>query len=132
LPAGLAAACIVLQHLSPDYESHLAHILRSRCSLPIKDAQDGDRLTAGMVYVGPPDQHMIVQSDGLLRLTQTERQQFSRPSANVLFETLAAVYKQQVIAVVLTGKGVDGAEGIQQIKANGGIVVAQDEATAAF
>jgi two-component system, chemotaxis family, protein-glutamate methylesterase/glutaminase len=130
LPAEFEAACIVLQHLSPNHVSHLASLLQSRSALTVKEAQDGDPLRAGSVYVGLPDLHMIVQSDGLLRLTHTARQHFSRPSADVLFESLAAVYKQRVIAVVLTGKGVDGAEGIQRIKAGGGVVIAQNEATA--
>jgi two-component system chemotaxis response regulator CheB len=132
LPIRFAAACVVLQHLSPKYVSHLTEILQLRCALTIKEAQDGDRLTAGMIYVGPPDHHMIVQPDGLLRLTQTARHHFSRPSADVLLGSLAEVYRERVTAVVLTGRGTDGAEGIQQIKASGGIIIAQDEATAAF
>lgn len=129
LPADFGAPCIVLQHLSPDHASHLAEILGQRSLLVVKQAQDGDRLTAGTVYVGPPGSHIIIQPTARLQLTHTARLNYSRPSADVLFESLAKVYKQHVIAVVLTGRGVDGATGVRQIKAAGGTVIAQDEAT---
>lgn len=129
LPADFGAPCIVLQHLSPDHASRLAEILQQRSPLNVKQAQDGDRLKAGTVYVGPPGAHMVVRPTGRVRLTRTPRLNYSRPSADVLFESLANVCKRHVIAVVLTGRGADGADGVRQIKAAGGTVIAQDEAT---
>ena len=84
------------------------------------------------VYIAPPDRHLLVNADGTLSLTQSELVHFVRPSADLLFESVAASYRDRAIAVVLSGSGSDGAMGAQAIKKMGGTVIAQDEATAEF
>jgi two-component system chemotaxis response regulator CheB len=81
------------------------------------------------VYVAPPDRHLLVNPDGSLSLTKTEKVHWVRPAAENLFESVAKSYKNKAIAVVLTGGDKDGSAGVRYIKEMGGIVIAQDKAT---
>ena len=89
-------------------------------------------LDADHVYLAPPDRHMLIKRKGVLTLTDSELVNFVRPSADLLFESVAAAYGDRAIAVVLTGSGRDGALGVTAIKQRGGTVVAQDEASSEF
>ncbi|NJL39760.1 MAG: chemotaxis protein CheB [Leptolyngbyaceae cyanobacterium RM2_2_4] len=132
LPADLPAAIAVVQHLSPHYRSQMAEILNQRTALSVKEAETGDQLKPGWVFIAPPDHHLLVNSDGALMLNQAAKVHFSRPAANILFKSIAEKYKERAIAIVLTGRDSDGATGSQTIKQRGGIVIAQDEATSKF
>lgn len=132
LPADFAAPVLVLQHLSPKYRSWLSEILDRRVALPVVEVRGGERLEAGRVYVAPPNHHLLVEPDGLLSLSDTARVQFVRPAADLLFASLAECWGKGAIAVVLTGTGRDGAEGVRAIKKRGGTVIAQNEASADF
>ncbi len=132
LPADFPAAVLVLQHVDPRHRSLLADILSRRTSLPVGEAHDGDRVHGRRVYVAPPNRHLLVNPDRTLSLTQTELVHFLRPSADLLFESMAASYKDRAIAVVLSGTGDDGAMGVTAIKKTGGTVIAQDPASAEF
>jgi two-component system, chemotaxis family, protein-glutamate methylesterase/glutaminase len=126
------AAILVVQHLDPRHKSLLAEILSRRCSLTVVEASAGDRLVAGRVYIAPPNRHLLVNSDGTLTLSESELVHFVRPSADLLFESVAGSIKERVIAVVLTGTGTDGSMGVNAVKKMGGTVIAQDEATSEF
>ncbi len=132
LPADFGAPVLVLQHLSPRHHSWLPEILAHRVVLPVVQVQGGERLAAGRVYVAPPDRHLLVDPDGLLQLSDVARVQYVRPSADLLFASLAETWGNGAIAVVLTGTGRDGAEGVCAIKDHGGTVIAQNEASAEF
>ena len=132
LPGNFRAAVVVVQHLDPRHRSLIAGILGRRTSLKVKEAEEGDRLAPGAVYTAPPDRHLLVNSDGTLSLTQSELVHFVRPSADLLFESVAASYKDRTIAVVLTGTGTDGAMGLRAVKKMGGTVIVQDERTSEF
>jgi two-component system chemotaxis response regulator CheB len=132
LPAHFPAAIVVVQHLDRQHPSHMAEILGRRTSLPVKQAQEGDFLQPGTVAIAPPDQHLLVKPDGTLSLSHAELVHFLRPSADLLFESVAASYKQRALAVVLTGMGSDGAMGVKAIKKMGGTVIVQDKTTAQF
>src|SRR5258705_12194732 len=103
-----------------------------RSPLPVKQAGENDKLQPGNVYIAPPNKHLLVNPDGSLSLTQSELVHFVRPSADLLFESVAGSFKNRAIAVVLTGTGSDGSMGVQAIKKMGGTVLAQDEATSEF
>ncbi len=132
LPAAFAAAILIVQHLSADYESHLVEILERRTALRVKWAENDDRMVPGVIYVGPPRQHLLVDADRRLLLSDAALVNYVRPAADVLFGAVADVFAADVIAVVLTGRGVDGADGIRQIKERGGIVIAQDEESSEY
>src|SRR5206468_10489645 len=105
LPAGFPAGILVVQHLDPRHRSRMADILNRRTRLEVKQAEDGDHLVPGRVYIAPPNRHLLLNGDGSLSLTQTELVHFVRPSADLLFESVAAGYKDRAIAVVLSGSG---------------------------
>jgi two-component system chemotaxis response regulator CheB len=132
LPADFPAVIVVVQHLDPRHRSVMADILSRRTPLRVKQAEEGEQVSPATVYIAPPNRHLLVNSDGTLSLTQSELVHFLRPSADLLFESVAASYRERAIAVVLTGTGSDGAMGVQAIKKMGGTVIAQDEASAEF
>lgn len=132
LPSDFAAPVLVVQHLDPNHQSWLAEIIGRRSMLPVVQARGGERLSAGAVYVAPPDRHVLVQPDGCLTLSDIPRVQHVRPSADVLFVSLAEAWGDGAIAVVLTGTGRDGAEGVCAVKHHGGTVIVQDKESAEF
>src|SRR5258708_11300851 len=81
VPAGFPAGILVVQHLDPRHRSLMADILSRRTHLEVKQAEDGDRLAGGRVYIAPPNRHLLLNGDGSLSLTQTELVHFVRPSA---------------------------------------------------
>ena len=126
------AAILILQHLDPARPSHLASILGRRTRLPVQQAQSRDRLKAGAVFTAPPGVHLLVDPRGRLSLSHRPPVNFVRPAADLLFECIAASFRERAIAVVLTGTGHDGARGTQVVKRAGGTVIVQDEATSEF
>jgi two-component system chemotaxis response regulator CheB len=132
LPADFPAAVAVVQHLDPRHRSLMADILSRRTPLQVKQAEESDKLSPGTVYIAPPNKHLLVNPEGTLSLTQSVLVHFVRPSADLLFESVAASFKHRVIGVVLSGSGSDGSMGVQAIKKMGGTVIAQDEATSEF
>jgi two-component system chemotaxis response regulator CheB len=129
LPSTFPAALVVVQHVSPRHRSYLAETLAYRTALRVKQAEEGDRLHPGEVFIAPPDRHLIVNPDGTLSLSQTGRVHHVRPSGDVLFASMAVSCKERGIAVVLTGCDEDGSTGVRLVKAVGGTVIAQDEAS---
>ncbi len=132
LPGNFPAVIVVVQHLDPRHRSLMADILSRRTPLRVKQAEEGEQVAPATVYIAPPNRHLLVNPDSTLSLSQSELVHFLRPSADLLFESVAASYRERAIAVVLTGTGSDGAMGVQAIKKMGGTVIAQDEASAEF
>ena len=132
LPADFKAAIVIVQHLDPRHPSLMAEILSRRTVLKVIQAKEGDKLTPGTVYIAPPNNHLLVNGDGKVSLSQSEMVHFLRPSADLLFESVAASYQERAIAVVLTGTGTDGSMGVEAIKKMGGTVIVEDAKTAEF
>lgn len=132
LPASLAAAVLVVQHLMPDRDSHLVEILRWHTRLEVLQAHSAQRLLEGTVYVAPPDAHLIVAIDRRLVLSHLPPVHHCRPAGDCLFESLPAAFGGGAVAVVLTGFGRDGAAGAQCVRRSGGTVIVQDPLTAQF
>ncbi len=132
LPAAFPATIVVVQHLDPRHRSLMAEILARNTALSVKQAEEGEMMQPGTVYIAPPDHHLLVNSDHTLTLSKSELVHFVRPSADLLFESVAASHKERAIAVVLTGTGSDGSMGVQAIKKMGGTVICQDVETAEF
>lgn len=131
LPANFPAAIAIVMHLAPAHKSLLAEILNCRTHLKVKQAHTGDRLCHSGVFVAPPNRHLFVVKGGRLRLSSatSEKVHHARPSAEPLFASVADIYKENAIGVVLTGGDGDGSLGVQIIKENGGKVIAQDRLT---
>jgi two-component system chemotaxis response regulator CheB len=132
LTPDLPACIVVVQHLDPRHRSLMADLLGRQTRMPIAQANEGDVIAPGAVFIAPPDRHMLVNTDGTLSLSRTELVHFVRPSADLLFESVAASFKDRAIAVILTGTGSDGSGGLGAIKKMGGTVIAQDEGTSEF
>jgi two-component system, chemotaxis family, protein-glutamate methylesterase/glutaminase len=121
-----------VQHLDPRHRSLMAEILSRRTALKVKQAEEGDPLKPATTYIAPPDRHLLINPDATLSLSQSELVHFVRPSADLLFESVAASFKERAIAVVLSGSGSDGAMGVKAIKKMGGTVILQDEQTSEY
>ena len=132
LPADFAAPLLVVQHLDPHHRSWLAEILGRRSALAVTQVRGGERIAAGNVYVAPPDHHLVLDRSGVLGLSDFARVQHVRPSADLLFTSIAESWGRGAVAVVLSGTGRDGAAGVLAVRGHGGTVIAQDEASADF
>jgi len=129
LPADVSAAVLVLLHQAPDHVSRLAEILDRRCRLAVTTAVAGDALRAGRVLVAPSGKHLLITQEQTVALIVSGVFPPSRPSADLLLTTLATACREQVVAVVLSGNGHDGATGAVAVHDFGGTVIASDEAT---
>jgi two-component system chemotaxis response regulator CheB len=129
LPADFPVPILVVQHLQAHYKSQIAEILDYKTPLSVKWAEKREHLQPATVYIAPPDHHMVVIEPGIISLSQGPQEHFVRPSANPLFESAAAIYQNRTLAVVLTGMGSDGVEGVRAIKQNRGCVLVQNRAT---
>lgn len=121
---------IITQHLSPSSDNYLVHFLNQFTHLTVKEADEKELISKGFVYVAPPNFHLLVEEDFTLSLNVEEKVNFARPSIDVLFETAAEAYKNQLIGIILTGANHDGAKGIARIKQKGGYTIAQNPKTA--
>lgn len=129
LPNDTAAALLVVQHLDPKHKSLMADILQRRIAMSVKECADGETIELGKIYIAPPDRHMTVHG-GQARLSRGEPVHFSRPSVDVLFKSAAEDFGSRVLAIVLTGSGTDGTDGVRSVKAHGGYVIVQDPISA--
>lgn len=130
LPGDFPLPIAIAQHRSAESRDRgLASYYDSRCELAVTTIEDKEPIEPGRVYFAPPDYHLMVER-GFFELSVDDRVQFSRPSADVLFESAVDAYGAGVIGVVLTGANADGADGLACIKENGGFSIVQDPATA--
>ena len=132
LPRSLPAAVLVVQHMPAGFTKSFAQRLDLACEMRVDQAERGDLLTHGRAYVAPGGRHLLVRESSVgpvLELDDGPSRWGVRPAADVLFESVAAVFGPAAVAVVLTGMGRDGAEGTRLVRAAGGRAVIQDRAT---
>jgi two-component system chemotaxis response regulator CheB len=130
LPADFPAPILVVQHLAPDSDDFLPRFLNEKCPPTVKEADEKEKASPGVVYLAPPNYHLLVEDDATLSLTVTERVNFARPAIDVLFETAADVFGPELIGIVLTGANDDGSRGLRKIKELGGLAIVQAPETA--
>lgn len=126
LQPDLGIAYVIIQHLSPDHTSILPGLLKKRTSMKVHQVTDGMKLQPDNVYVIPPATYMTV-TDGHFVLIQKHKTDKQRHVFDYFLQSLAPVYQHKAIAIVLSGVGIDGTQGVQAIKAEGGISFAQDD-----
>lgn len=129
LPTDLPAAVFVAVHQVPYRPSSLPELLSRAGALPARHPADRDPIRPGVVYVAPPDRHLLV-GNGHVRVVQGPREHHTRPAVDPLFRSAAATYGPRVIGVVLSGYLDDGTAGLSAIHAEGGLTVVQDSSEA--
>ena len=132
LPANFNIPVIVVQHRSRDERSLLEEVLQQNCKVKIKQADEKELIKPGTVYFAPPDYHLLIESDRSFSLSCDAPVNYSRPSIDVLFETAADVFKERLLAIILTGANKDGSDGIKKIAGMGGTTIAQSPETADY
>ncbi|OUR96117.1 hypothetical protein A9Q84_07070 [Halobacteriovorax marinus] len=120
---------LLVQHMPPMFTEKLAEMLSKLSPVKIKEAKFGDKLEPGICYIAPGDYHMELSAKGEITLNQNEKVCFVRPSVDVLFRSIARNFKEQVMAITLTGMGDDGANGSAELKKNGCYHFIQDESS---
>jgi two-component system chemotaxis response regulator CheB len=132
LPATLPVPVLLTQHMPPVFTTQFAQRLDRLSPLRVVEATDGTPLLPGTVHLAPGDRHLVVRSTPrgpVTALTQDPPENFCRPAVDPLFRSAVTAYKGAVLAVVLTGMGSDGRSGTGDVRAAGGTVVVQDQAT---
>ena len=132
LPTGLASSVLVVQHMPVGFTRSLADRLASRSAIPVREAQDGESVSPGVVLIAPAGRHMKVQRRGSVAkvwLDDEPRSALHRPSVDVLMASVAKAYGARSLGVVLTGMGSDGVEGLRAIRQTGGRTFAESEET---
>ena len=132
LPHELSLPILIVQHMPPHFTAVLAERIRRESGHDCREAQDGELLRAGRVYMAPGDYHLTLASAGgetMLRLDRGEPVNYCRPSADPTLRSAAALYGAGMLAVVLTGMGEDGLNGCREVVARRGRVLVQDEAS---
>jgi len=126
LPADFPLPILVVQHISAGFTDGFVSSLQHGVSLNVKVASDGERLCTGTVYVGPETHHLGANKSRIQLLDVPPIGGF-RPSATALFESVASAFRDSAIAVILTGMGEDGVEGLRSLRQAGGHIIAQDK-----
>ncbi len=120
----------IVQHLSPLADPYLVEHLQNICQVEVKLAEDKETPRSAVIYLAPPDYHLLVEEDYSLALSLENRVNCSRPSIDVLFESAAEVYLDRLIGVIMTGANADGTKGLLRVKECGGLTVVQAPETA--
>ena len=129
LPAGLRAPVVIVQHVDVDFAAGLASWLGERSQLTVEVARPGSMLRPGVVLLAATNDHLVMTSRQTLDYTPHPRKLVHRPSVDVFFRTLAEHWRRPSVAVVLTGMGKDGADGLLALRHAGWLTLAQDRAT---
>jgi two-component system chemotaxis response regulator CheB len=123
---------VITQHMPPTFTAILAEHIGKAAGRPASEGRDGEPLLPGHVYVAPGGRHMVLAKQGadvVVRLTDAPPVNFCKPAVDPLFQSVAEIYGNAALALILTGMGSDGADGVRRIGAAGGSVIAQDEDT---
>lgn len=133
LPGNLPCGVLIVQHMPPGFTKSLADRLNSIASLTVKEAENNDVIQPGVVFIAPGDYHMTIENNSnkkIIKLNQSPPLGGHRPAVDPMFESVAKVYGDKVVGVILTGMGHDGSKGMQVIKQHRGYNIAEDQSTA--
>ena len=123
---------LVVQHMPAGFTKEFANSLNKICPLNVQEAEDEMKITGGNIYIAPGNYHILVERRPLgnvIRLSQEPQRNGHRPSADVLFESVAEVYKNNALGVIMTGMGKDGANELAKMRSQGAWTLGQDEAS---
>jgi len=130
IPKSLPVPCLIVQHMPGTFTKAFAERLNGICQVEVKEAEHGETARPGVVYIAPGGHHMLYRQRGLagiIELSAEPASSLHRPSVDVLFQSLADHCSKQVLAMILTGMGSDGARGMVALKARGAHTLAEAE-----
>ncbi len=130
LPPDLSGPILIVQHMPPLFTKQMSEYLNSICAVTVCEAEHGQPVSPGVVYVAPGGRHMRVRNaEGCVRIEIGDEapELNCRPSVNILFRSVAEAYGGRAMALIMTGMGEDGYEGIRALRATGGRIFAQSE-----
>jgi two-component system, chemotaxis family, protein-glutamate methylesterase/glutaminase len=130
LPERFPVPLLVVHHLHKSDGGGFCEHLASRSRLPVSEALDKEAVEAGHIYIAPADYHLLVEREGTFALSVDPKVNWARPSIDVLFESAAWAFGDQLVGVILSGANDDGALGMKRIRDARGLCIAQDPATA--
>src|SRR5688572_2901117 len=125
LPQDLNAAIFVVLHIAASSPGVLPAILRRSGPLPASNAQDGESIKKGHIFVAPADHHLLLDQTGRVRVTRGPKENLCRPAVDPLFRSAASAFGKRVVGVVLTGGLDDGTAGLSAVKQQGGTAIVQ-------
>ena len=131
LPANAPGTCVV-QHMPEHFTRSFANRLNGLCVMEVKEAENGDTVTPGKVLIAPGNYHMLLKRSGAVYFVEVKSGPLvtrHRPSVNVLFKSVARYAGRNAVGVLMTGMGADGADGLLEMKQQGALTIAQDEAS---
>lgn len=129
LPADFPCPVVIAQHIADGFAAGMAGWLAGICKLPVRLAAAGEALHPGVVYISPSEKHLSVTPARRFALLERAPGDIFHPCCDVLLSSVAAVFGPMAVGVILTGMSRDGVSGLSRIRAQGGITLAQDEAT---
>lgn len=130
IPQNIDAGIVIVQHMPPGFTKSLADRLNSMSQIGVKEAEDGDVIKAGWAYLAPGDCHLKVYKQSgkyVIKLDNGERVTGHRPSVDAMMYSIADLNERNVIGVIMTGMGSDGADGMKEVKQKSGFIIAQNE-----
>lgn len=128
MPKKIDIPIFIVQHMPKGFTSSFAERLDKLTPIKVLEAKDKMRIEKGRIYLAPGDFHMRLES-GLIKLSQEDKMHGVRPAADCLFQSAAEIYKEKLVAIILTGMGRDGSQGMESIKDYGALTIAQDQAS---
>jgi chemotaxis response regulator CheB len=131
LPKNFRAALVIIQHIDEMFVSGMAQWLNQYSAIPVRLAREGDRLEAGVVLLANAGEHLVLKNSNQLGYTSEPRQNIYKPSIDVFFKSVGKHAGANVVGVILTGMGADGAHGLKALRDKGYYTIAQDQGTSA-
>jgi len=130
LPKDYPIPVLLIMHRAYSVDSMLLDLLALKSNIMVREVEEKDKIISSCVYLAPADYHVLIEKDETFTLDYSEKLNFSRPSIDVSFISAAAVYGKNLTGILLSGANEDGAEGLKQIKEQGGYTIIQhpDEA----
>lgn len=133
IPGNIPCGIVIVQHMPPGFTKSLAERLNSLSSVTVKEAEHNDIVRPGLVLIAPGDYHMLLEREGgkvVVKLNQNPSIGGHRPAVDPLMESVARIFGNKAIGVILTGMGHDGSKGMQAIKRQNGQTIAEDQSSA--
>lgn len=129
LPKNLSAPMVIIQHMPAGFTNMLAQRLDATSEISVRESREGDYITPGVIDLCPGGYHMLIDSDGRIKLSSDPPIHGLRPCADITMLSAAPKFKERIVGVVLTGMGHDGTEGCKLIKRNGGFIISESQQT---